>query len=237
MRKKTMQVSCFTCESRLNSVFCKISANDVLNINLNKSRFNYKKGDTIFHKDTLPLGLFIIERGKVKIFKYAGNGRDQIIRMTKPGDIIGYRALLNETPYSSTAEAIEETDICFLGKDLFKDIVKNNDSVTANIFKLLSKELDHTEQLLSENSYKPVKARVAETLLYIKEKYGLAADNSTINVYLSRNDLSSLAGTVTETLIRTLMLLKEEKLIELSGKRIQILDHKGLVLASLRKHS
>ncbi len=235
MRKKTMNISCFTCESRLNSVFCKINDSDVLDVNLNKSRYTYNKGDIIFHKDTLPLGLFIIEKGKVKIYKYAGNGHEQIVRLTRPGDIIGYRALLNETPYSSTAEALEETNLCFLSKDLFQNLMKNNDSVGANIMKLMVTELNHTEDLLSENSFKPVKARVAEMLLYIKEKYGFEKDNCTINITLTRNDLSSLVGTATETLIRTLMILKDEEIIDFSGKRIQILDQRKLLQHALRK--
>ena len=234
MRKKTININCFNCDSRLHSVFCKISDNDVLNVNLNKNRLVYNKGDILFHRDTLPLGIFIIEKGKVKIYKYAGNGREQIIRLTKPGDIIGYRAILNGTSYTSTAEALEETEICFLSKDLFWDIMKNNSSVSENILKLMTRELEHTETLLSENNFKPVKARVAEMILYIKEKYGFEKDNSTINITLSRSDLSSLVGTATETLIRTLIAMKEEHLIDFSGKRIQITDHKKLIQATLR---
>ncbi|MBK7886269.1 MAG: Crp/Fnr family transcriptional regulator [Bacteroidetes bacterium] len=237
MRKKTINMDCFNCESRLHSVFCKISDNDVLNVNLNKNRFVYNKGDILFHRDTLPLGIFIIEKGKVKIYKYAGNGRDQIVRLTKPGDIIGYRALLNSRPYSSTAEAIEETVVCFLSKDLFMDIMKNNNSVNENILKLMTKELDHTETLLCENHFKSVRARVADMILYIKEKYGFEKDNITINITLSRSDLSSLVGTATETLIRTLITLKEEQIIDFSGKRIQIKDQKKLIQAAQRKES
>ncbi|MBK9319684.1 MAG: Crp/Fnr family transcriptional regulator [Bacteroidetes bacterium] len=144
------------------------------------------------------------------------------MRLTKPGDIIGYRALLNSRPYSSTAEAIEETVVCFLSKDLFMDIMKNNNSVNENILKLMTKELDHTETLLCENHFKSVKARVADMILYIKEKYGFEKDNSTINITLSRSDLSSLVGTATETLIRTLIVLKEEQIIDFAGKEYRL---------------
>lgn len=235
MRKKSANISCFSCESRLNSVFCRIEDSDVLNVNLNKSRFTYNKGDIIFHQDTLPLGLFIIEKGKVKIYKGIGNGRDHIVRLTKAGDIIGYRALLNDAPYGSTAEALEETDVCFLSKDLFNEILKNNRSISEKIIELLSEELQHTETLLSGNSIKPVKARVAEMILDIKEKFGFEKDNSTLNITLSRADLSNLVGTATETLIRTLMMLKEEHLIDIAGKKIKILDQRKLIQVSHMK--
>ncbi len=235
MRTKPINVNCFSCESRLHSVFCQISDDDVLAVNLNKTRYTYQKGDILFHKDTVPLGAFIIETGKLKISTHAGKGREQIVRLTRAGDIIGYRALLNETAYSSTAEALEETNVCFLNKDLFQELMRKNTSVSKHIMKLMANELNHTEKLLSGSNFRPVKSKVAEMILHIREKYGFESDNCTINISLTRSDLSALSGTATETLIRTLIALKEEQLIDFSGKRIKVLDQRRLTSLAVIK--
>ncbi len=228
MKKKSHHVSCLTCSSRLKSVFCDISEEDILHVNQFKGRYTYPKGSIIFHRETLPLGVFVIEKGKVKLHVPAVQGRDQIVRMAGEGDIIGHRALLTDRPHSTTAEAIEETHVCFLSKDLFYRLYGNNKGVHAQLIALFAGDLISAERSLISASHKPVKARVAECLLFLKDKFGYGKENNILNITLSRQDLSSLAGTATETLIRNLIRMREEGLIDFQGKKIKLTDIKRL---------
>lgn len=236
MKKRANHISCTTCTSRLKSVFCEITTEDIFHVNHYKSRFTYPKGGVIYHRATLPLGVFVIESGKVKITHPNGDGRDQIVRLAGEGDLIGHRALLSNLPHLTTAIAIEETHVCFLSRELFMRLYANNNSVPSQLILLLSHNLATAEQQITSVSYKTVKSRIAESLLYLRDKFGCEKETNVLNLTLSRQDLSSLAGTATETLIRNLIRLKEDGLIGLKGKKIQLLDLKGLQ-AVARSHS
>lgn len=228
MKKRGQHISCFTCTSRLKSVFCDISSEDVLHVNQYKGRFTYNKGDIIFHRGALPLGMFVIEKGKVKLHLPSGKGREQIVRLAGDGDIIGHRALLSDLAHTTTAEALEETHVCFLTKDLFQRLYGNNRTVHLQVVRLLLENLKTAESKISSYSFKTVKSRIAETLLQLKEQFGLEKENQCLNISLSRQDLSSLTGMATETLIRQLIQLEEEGMISLQGKKIMLNDTRKL---------
>lgn len=232
MKKRGHQVNCHTCTSRLKSVFCDISTDDIFHVNQFKGRYTYRKGSIIFHRDTLPLGVFVIEKGSVKLHLPSGTGHDQIVRLAGEGDIIGHRALLTNLPHTTTAEALEETHVCFLSKDVFHHLYGNNKNLQQHLISLFAVNLTSTEQQLISQTYKPVRSRIAACLLFLKEKFGTGKENGALNIVLSRQDLSALTGTATETLIRNLIQLKEEGLIRLEGKMILLTDVKGLQAAA-----
>ncbi len=229
MRKGNTIKDCKNCESRLSSIFCSIDESDLEALNNNKGCTAYKKRQIIFSQGTIPHGLFVIYSGKVKLYQLAENGREQIVRMAKPGDVIGYRALLSNDHYSSTAETIEESNICFIPKTLFFSMMNKNSSITSQLMKLLTVDLKSAEHKITDLAQKPVKERIAEALLFIKETYGFENDNKTINVVLTREEMANIVGTATETAIRLLSDLKHEKLIEFEGKKIKIINLKKLI--------
>lgn len=157
------------------------------------------------------------------------DGKDQIIRLVKAGDILGYRALLSGERYSASAEALEDTQVCFIPRDLFIKVLKLDSNLAFEMMKLLSDELHRAEIKLTHLAQKPIRERLAETLLFIKETYGYEADGVTLNVRLSREDIANLVGTATESAIRLLSEFKKEGLIELEGKKIKIMQPRELL--------
>lgn len=228
MRKGNTIVDCKNCESRLSSIFCTLEDVEVDALNDNKGCSSYKKSQVIFSQGTMPHGLFVIYSGKVKLYQLAENGREQIVRMAKAGDVIGYRALLSSDRYTSSAETIEESNICFIPKELFFNMMNKNSSITVQLMKLLSYDLKNAEHKITDLAQKPVRERMAEALLFIKETYGYEKDNKTINVILTREELANIVGTATETAIRLLSDLKFEQLIEFVGKKIKIINLRKL---------
>ncbi|MBP6335038.1 MAG: Crp/Fnr family transcriptional regulator [Bacteroidia bacterium] len=229
-QNKQNEVSpCEQCESAYSSVFCALSKPELESLSQDKTHISYKKGQMIFYQGNHPQGLYCIFSGKVKIHKIGHDGRDQILRLAKKGNIIGYRALLNEDIYHASATAIEDSLICFFSKSVYQKQIISNQSVSRQIIKTLCTDLKSAEQKTVNIVQKRVKERIAETILMLKEFYGLESDSATINTVVARESLGNMAGTTTETAIRVLAELHKNKVINLIGKRIKILNNNELI--------
>jgi CRP/FNR family transcriptional regulator len=198
-------------------------------INDQKIRNTYKKGQTIFNEGSYPFGVYCIGSGKIKLSHLGDDGKEQIVRLLKGGDIVGYRALLSGERFSASAVALEETSVCFIPKDLFIKIVKNDAKFSYEMMKLLSNELHQAEVKLIHLAQKPVRERLAEMLLFIKRVYGYERDGITLNVRLSREEIANLVGTATESTIRLLSEFKRDGMVELEGKKIKITNSAELL--------
>lgn len=218
------QPNCKHCQSRHHSVFCVLMDDDLTELNINKVCNVYKKGQTIFSEGNRPLGVFCINQGKVKISKMGNEGREHIVRFAKDGDLIGYRAILSNENYTASALALDDTSICYIPKDVFLMLLQKNKRLSMQIIQLLSSNLKFAENKMTELAQKPVRERLAEVLLMLKEFYGLEKDNATINVQFSREDLANIIGTAMETVIRLLADFKKDKLVDLDGKKIKLLN-------------
>jgi CRP/FNR family transcriptional regulator len=220
---------CQHCEQRFTSVICKAKHEFLDTINEQKVCTVYKKGQTLFNEGSYPFGVYCINHGKVKLSHLGDDGKEQIIRLLKGGDIIGYRALLSGARYSASAITLEDTQVCFIPKELFMFTLKNDAVMSFELMKLLSDELHRAEIKLTHLAQKPVRERLAETLLFIKETYGYEADGVTLNVRLSREEIANLVGTATESTIRLLSEFKKDNMIDLEGKKIKIINHHELL--------
>ena len=222
-------LNCEHCSKRFTSVFCKVEHDSLEQINYEKICTPYKKGQIIFHEGTRPHGIYCVNYGKIKLSKIGEDGKEQILRLVKAGDLLGYRALLSQDKYSASAIALEDSGVCFIPKELFMGILQKDGMLSMEIMKLLSDDLRKAEMSITHLAQKPVRERLAEALLFIKETYGYEEDNQTINLRLSREEIANLVGTATETVIRLLSDLKSEGAISLDGKKIKILSLSKLV--------
>jgi len=183
----------------------------------------YKKKDEIYSESHYPKGLFFIKKGKVKTYRANEQGKEFITGLYKEGDFFGYLALLEEEKYSDTATTLEDAEICLIPKDDFYSLLYKNSEVSKKFIKIISDNLQEKEEQLVKLAYNSVRKRVAEALITLYNRYKKEEeDNFSINI--SREDLANLAGTATETTIRTLSDFKEENLIEIKGSTITILN-------------
>jgi CRP/FNR family transcriptional regulator len=221
---------CDHCEARLRSVFKTAEQPTLEEVAAAKACGFFKKGQVIFQYGDTPAGLFCIHQGKVKVYKTGEEGRDQIVRFAKEGDVIGYRSLLSGESYHLSAAALEDSVICRIPRETFFGRLREDGNFTMEMIQLLSGQLRKAEDQLVHLAQKPVRERLAETLLILKEVYGTEdGDNSALNIKLSRDELAAVVGTATETLVRTIADLKRENLIATEKKKIRILDVDGLV--------
>ena len=228
--KKNIKIPCSLCPGKENSLFDELPREDLDILSQHKTCIRYKKGQTLFYEGTRPMGLFCINSGKVKVYKISSEGKEQILKLAKPGDFLGYRALISEEFYNSSATVIEEGAMCYIPKSDFLEIMQKNPRFFQRMAKRVAHELGLMEQKLVTIAQKSVRERLAATLIMLKETYGMEGDESDlIDIALSREDLANIIGTATETVIRLLSDFKSQKLISLQGKKIKVLNHKGLI--------
>jgi CRP-like cAMP-binding protein len=184
----------------------------------------FKKGEIIFKEGDLPAGLVCLSEGKVKVIKEGVGGRGQIVRMSKPNDIIGYRALFAEDHYISSAIAIEDSIICIIEKEILFEIISRNGKLALAMLKEMALELGHSNERTVNLTQKHIRGRLAESLLFLVDTFGYEQDKKTIKIYLSREDIASLSNMTTSNAIKTLSAFASEEILELNGRKIKILD-------------
>ena len=184
----------------------------------------YKKKEIIFREDSIPSLLYFLAKGKVKTFKEHEYGRELITNLYKEGDFFGYSALLEEKHYTETAEALEDSEICLIPKEDFYAVMHGSVHVMKSFIKMLSDNIADKENQLINLAYSSVRKRVAEALLLLQDRYNNNNKDKSFSISISREDLANIVGTATESLIRTLSDFKEEKLVELKGSTIAIIN-------------
>lgn len=223
MKKKIDMPHCSTCGSRNKSVFCDLSAEEAQEIDAVKGCNIYDKGQVIFHEGNRTNGIYCVSKGKIKLFQLGSEGKEQIIRFAKEGDVIGYRALLSEEPLSASAEALEESAVCFIPKSQVLKMITSNPNFNFKMLKALSHELGEAAKVITDLAQKPVRERLAETLLMLKDTFELDGEQA-IQVKLSREELANIVGTATESVIRLLSEFKKDNLIAVEGRSIKLLN-------------
>lgn len=222
--KTTEHIHCATCLHRQQSIFCNTQPDVLDDIGEHKTCMSFKRGETIFHEGGHGFGIYCISSGKIKLSISGEDGKEQIVRLAKAGDVVGYRAVLSGDRYGATAVALEETNVCFIPKDLFHKSLKNDINLTLETLKMMSHQLHEAEQRITHLAQKPVRERLAEALLFMLGTYGYEDDGQSIAVQLSREDIANIVGTATETAIRILSELNRDGIIALNGKRIGIVN-------------
>ena len=223
-------LKCETCESRGKGIFCELESLALSKTSTNKVTNTYKKGHTIFFQGNPPFGLYCVNSGKIKISKIGNDGKESILRIAAPGDILGHRSLFSNENYSATATVIEEATICFIDKKFIFQAIKDEPSVALNIIQKLSHEMGTAEARGASMSQKNVRERLAELLLVLKKSYGSQDGKRTrLDIKLSREEIASMVGTANETIIRFISEFKDLGIIEQEGKTIYILDEEKLM--------
>ncbi|MBK7149335.1 MAG: response regulator [Bacteroidetes bacterium] len=206
------------------------NARDTAKIDLTKGDREvqpFKKKQMIYIHGHRPSFLYLVVKGKVKIFRTNEDGKELITSLHKEGDFIGYTSLLEETSYLDNAEALEDCELMLIPKSDFYALLNTDAQVAKKFIKLLSQNLVEREEALLNLAYNSLRKRVANGLLHVYDKYKkLPGDKPKLEI--PREDLAQVVGTATESLIRTLSDFKTEKLIEIKEGKICVIDEAKL---------
>ena len=192
-----------------------------------KTSYTIKKGEHIFEEGEITNGIYCIKDGFCKLSKLSANGKDQIVKLVKPGQLLGQRSMISEEPANLSAVALEDMELCFIPKKEIMQFFTQNNDFSMNVIKTICGDLKDADDHMVDMAQKNVKERLAGTLIYLEEMFGTTTDG-TLRLQLSREELAGIIGTATESCIRLLSELNKSNLIELVGKRIKIVDKNKL---------
>jgi CRP-like cAMP-binding protein len=188
----------------------------------------YKKNQVIYSEGETPIHLLCLLEGKVKIYRDGVGGRSQIMRVIKPVEYFGYRAYFAEESFVTAAAAFEASIVCAIPMSIITRLVAENNRLAMFFIKRLSIDLGLSDERTVNLTQKHIRGRLAESLLFLRETYGLEEDGATISIFLSREDLANLSNMTTSNAIRTLSNFASERLLAIDGRKIKIMDEEGL---------
>ena len=188
----------------------------------------FKKNETIYCEGETPMHLMCLLSGKVKIYKEGVGGRSQIIRVIKDKEYFAYRAYFAEENYVTAASAFEPCTIFLIPMTAIVQLLRENSELGMFFIRQLSIDLGIADERTVNLTQKHIRGRLAESLLFLKDTYGVEEDDSTLSIYLSREDLANLSNMTTSNAIRTLSLFAAEKLITIDGRKIKIIEEDRL---------
>lgn len=219
--------TCEECIAKGHPIFKDLTPDELNSLNFDKGCSAYKRGNIIYHEGNRINGYYCVNSGIIKMYKTGIDGKEQIIRFAKKGDIIGYRSVLSRELACTTAKVIEDAVLCFIPSDSLFELVKENSAFAMTLMQLTCKELGEANNYITDIAQKTVRERLAEVLLLLKDQFDMD-DDHILRISLTREELANLVGTATESVIRLLSEFKSDDLIELQGRKIKILNLPGL---------
>jgi CRP/FNR family transcriptional regulator, polysaccharide utilization system transcription regulator len=209
-------------------IFKHLNCEEIEKISKDKTVSIYNKGTYIYHEGNRIGGCYIVISGILKIFKTGIDGKEQIIRFAKPYDLIGFRSVLSGELACTTAKTLEDSTLCYISQESLFYLVKNNGNFSLELLQLACRELGEANEYITDIAQKTVRERLAEILIHLKENFGVNHDNI-LQISLTREELANIVGTATESVIRLLSEFKNDKLLEIEGRKIKILNFNGLL--------
>lgn len=187
----------------------------------------YRKGEHIYGAGDKADSLYIVNKGKIKIYRLSESGKEQLLRILQPGDFTGEMALFSETVHETYAEAIEETSICTINRAEFQELLLKYPSIALKVLSEFSNRLDQSEKQATRFATEKVETRIA---LFLAESVDKDTDPMEVVLPMNKKDLASYLGTTPETFSRKLADLEDEGYIkQISNRKIKIIDLDGLL--------
>ncbi len=188
-----------------------------------KARTVRKKQD-IYREGDDATRVYFVKSGRVKTVKTTGGGKELITGIYGPGEFFGYLPLLERTPHSDSAVAVDDSELVYIPQDDFTLLLLRDAKVGEQFIRLLAGRVSARERQLLAMAYHSIRRRVADVLLRLHEQ----ATTPDASIQLSRDDMAALVGTAPESLSRTLGEFKQDGFIELSSRSIRVLEPEKL---------
>ena len=218
---------CEQCVVRQFSSLKALNKDELLRMAECKTSYTIKKGEPIFEEGEVTNGIYCIKDGVCKLSKLSDNGKDQIVKLVKPGELLGQRSMISDEPANLSAVALEDMEVCFIPRSEVMQFFTQNNQFSMNVMRTICDDLKGADDHMVNMAQKTVRQRLGETLIYLEETFGKNEDGS-LHIQLSREELAGMIGTATESCIRLLSELNKSNLIELNGKKIFITDKNKL---------
>ncbi|HBX89594.1 MAG TPA: Crp/Fnr family transcriptional regulator [Marinilabiliaceae bacterium] len=228
MKKEGQEIEISLHELQQHEIFRGLTGEQIARVSQTMVCNLFKKGSIIYNEGSRINGSYIINSGVLKIYKTGFDGKEQIIRFARKGDLIAFRSVISEELACTTAEVIQETTTCYIPGETLTGLIKGNPEFAMDLMKLTCRELGESNKFLTDIAQKTVRERLAEVLLLLMDTFELD-EKGTIQISLTREELANMVGTATESVIRLLSEFKADKMIELQGRKIKLLNIPKLI--------
>lgn len=187
----------------------------------------YSKKDIVYKEGSIPRFVYFIKKGKIKTYKSHADGKDLVVGLFGENDFIGYATIIEDIAQVETAEVIEDAELVLIPRRDFEKLLNNDAHAVKQFLQILARKLNDKKEQVLGLAYNTLRKKVANALITLGKKYHLGkGDNYSIE--MSREELASIAGTATESLIRTLKEFKQEKIIDIDNGIITIVNESRL---------
>lgn len=189
---------------------------------------SYKKGEVLYREGDTSNVLYIVSKGKIRIYRLSESGKEQLLRILNPGDFTGELALFRESIHEAYAEAMSDTNVCMISKNDLQEFLLKYPTISLKILAEFSNRLEISEKQTTRFVTEKVAARLA---LFLGECTDGGVSPIEIELPMSKKDLASYLGTTPETISRTLVDFEDAGYIKQKrNRKIEILDLDGLLL-------
>lgn len=184
-----------------------------------------KKGTMIYQPNDPTEYVYLIKKGSVRLMRLADSGQQITLSIIREGMIFGEGDVLNEKTYSHYAETIENSAICYIHKNDFKELLKKYDEVNKLILTILYRRWREAQQQIENLAFHDVKERLASILHRFSREYGQeynknGIQGTMINMKISQDKMADFCGTSRESINRTIKEMKKDGLLDLDGRNI-----------------
>ncbi|GMN08457.1 Crp/Fnr family transcriptional regulator [Croceitalea sp. MTPC5] len=222
-----MESRCENCIVRQFNALRAMNKEELKQVSDSKTYKTIKKGESLFEEGEKLDGIYCVRNGVSKLSKLSANGKDQIVKLATKGEVIGQRSVIAEEHTNLSATAVNDMEVCFIPKETISNTMHKNPNFTLEVLRHMAHDLKEADDVIVNMSQKTVKQRVAEAFLYLKNNFG-EDENGFLMLTLSREDISNVVGTATESCIRIISEFKKKGYLKTSGKKIRIANEKGL---------
>jgi CRP-like cAMP-binding protein len=234
-RAESGRPDCRTCRHRRSCIAGQLPKNLLNRLNREKTVHTNRRAQGLYYEASPPLAIHVIYSGSVKLCRIGVGGEELVIRVRGPGELLGYRAALVNEPHSTTAEALTETQVCTIPRELLLDLVAGSPELAQSLLARLARELRVSEDLMMDLTQKPVSKRLADLLLELQppRKPG-SAPGATIRG-IKRKDMARMIGTTPESVSRTLHWLEQRGAVRVSRSEIEVCNPSSLLKIAGRR--
>lgn len=221
--------SCTSCSKQGRGPFCGLQPDALSGLDRAKSFGTYPRGQILFQAGSRATGVHCLSSGVVKLYRIGVGGKEQILRLAGPGDLLGHRAVLGDRPHDHDAEAMTDIEVCYLPADTLAPLLGAASPLVRSVVRKLVDEAAEVESRLVERSQLRAEVRLAAFLLRLS---GPGEGPARFELPLSRQELADYLGTAPETVIRGLAHLSKKRLIKIDGRFVEVLDRARFAGAS-----
>ncbi len=227
MKKNIILPNCEECAHKFGMTFKKLNSDELDFIFFNNNIEFSERGNIIYSEGSRIKGCFFIYSGILKVYKTGAEGKEQIIRFAKEGELVGFRSVINQELACTSAKVINDAILCYIPGSTLTQLIKSNAEFAFELIRLTCKELGESNCYLTDIAQKSVKERLAEVIVQLVNDFGLDSDKI-MKITITREELANIVGTATESVIRLISEFKSEGILESKGRKLRILNKNKL---------